>query len=263
MNKLKITPQWLIENQPHGGKTLLELIREHGKLEAPRLQQPKVKPTTIVLNIEHVRLFTPSCPDTKRQEVLPALNETLQNYGINANFERTCFFLANVLHECAEFRYAEELASGSAYDTRTDLGNTPERDGDGQKYKGRGDLQCTGYTAYRDFGDYVRRTPRLADLYFEMYGEIIENMVTNPFLENPRLLATFPWRTISAGWVWTVWKKLNDEADRGDFLTTVRRINGGYNGLADRLKYLEWVMNVLHHFEHLRRLPESSYRIKL
>ncbi len=38
------------------------------------------------------------------------------------------------------------------YDTRTDLGNTPEKDGDGVLFAGRGYVQITGRNNYRRFG---------------------------------------------------------------------------------------------------------------
>lgn len=49
----------------------------------------------------------------------------------------------------------EELASGAAYDTgrlAQRLGNTPEADGDGQRYKGRGLIQITGAANYKAVG---------------------------------------------------------------------------------------------------------------
>ena len=48
--------------------------------------------------------------------------------------------------ESAHFKTMEEYASGDAYDTRTDLGNTPQRDGDGRLNKGAGLIQRTGHT---------------------------------------------------------------------------------------------------------------------
>lgn len=38
------------------------------------------------------------------------------------------------------------------YDRRTDLGNTPEIDGDGELFKGRGYVQITGRNNYRKYG---------------------------------------------------------------------------------------------------------------
>jgi predicted chitinase len=63
------------------------------------------------------------------------LNLYSAKFGVNTP-NRIIAFLMNLLHESGDFYYTEEIASGDAYDTRTDLGNTPQVDGDGRKYKG-------------------------------------------------------------------------------------------------------------------------------
>jgi predicted chitinase len=51
------------------------------------------------------------------------------------------------------FRFSVEIRGNTvaqkAYDTRTDLGNTPKHDGDGYKYRGRGWIQLTGKANYQ------------------------------------------------------------------------------------------------------------------
>ena len=85
---------------------------------------------------------------------LSHLNKFMREYGINTP-HRIVFFLATIAIESGELRYTKELASGAAYDTgrlAKALGNTPEKDGDGQRFKGRGLIQLTGtnnYKAYR------------------------------------------------------------------------------------------------------------------
>ena len=49
--------------------------------------------------------------------------------------------MANMCHETCGFVYMKEIASGVAYDYRTDLGNRGPNDG--STYKGAGVLQLT------------------------------------------------------------------------------------------------------------------------
>lgn len=126
---------------------------------------------------------------------------------------RQAHFLAQLAHESAGFTTTEEFASGSAYEGRKDLGNT-ER-GDGKKFKGRGLIQLTGRHNYKVMGDKIG-----VDL-----------------ISDPTLAGKFPWAAITAAIYWRD-KNLNRYADRDDLKAITRHINGGYNGLADRERYL-------------------------
>lgn len=148
---------------------------------------------------------------------LPYINDAMERGGITTP-DRTAAFLAQLAHESGEYRYMEELASGDDYDQRTDLGNTPEIDGDGAVYKGHGPMQVTGKDNHRACGQYLG-----IDL-----------------IANPRLLTLPGYGTASAVWFWTIGNQkidLNLLADRGWFKTITRIINGGYNGLSDRRMY--------------------------
>ena len=102
------------------------------------------------------------------------------------------------------------------------LGNTPAADGDGQRYKGRGLIQITGRSNYAACGKALG-----------------VDLLSNPSqLETPALAAR------SAGWFWAS-NKLNRYADNGDFIGLTRRINGGTNGLADRMALWERAKAVL------------------
>ena len=84
---------------------------------------------------------------------ISALNAAMADYQITTP-KRIAAFLAQIGHESGELRYVRELGSDqylSKYDTGTlaaRLGNTPEADGDGQKYRGRGLIQITGRRNY-------------------------------------------------------------------------------------------------------------------
>jgi putative chitinase len=152
------------------------------------------------------------------------LNDTLREFDINTG-KRAAAFLAQIAHESGELRYTRELASGEAYDTgrlAAALGNTPAADGDGQRYKGRGLIQITGRANYKRCGTAL-------DL----------DLINDPALLEQPIAACR-----SAGWFWQS-NGLNDLADRAEFRKITRRINGGYNGMEDRLKYYERAMKAL------------------
>ncbi len=150
---------------------------------------------------------------------LSPLNDTLTRFTIDTPAKQA-YFLSQICHESGCFRYTEEIASGVDYEGRTDLGNTIS--GDGMRFKGRGLIQITGRANYKKLSDY--------------FGT---NFIANPYaLKNPQ------WACLSAGWFWSK-KGLNEVCDKNNFLMVTYLINGGFNGLEDRLKYLVKSYNVL------------------
>lgn len=151
---------------------------------------------------------------------LSALNTAMSRFQIGQP-KRIAAFLAQVGHESGELRYVRELGSDqylSKYDTGTlaaRLGNTPEADGDGQKYRGRGLIQITGRRNYLACSQALFGDDRL--------------------LGQPQLLEQPQWACESAAWFWQS-NGLNELADKDQFTTITRRINGGLNGLEDRLQ---------------------------
>lgn len=147
---------------------------------------------------------------------LPYLNAAMSRRQINTP-RRVAAFLAQVGHESGQLLYVRELASGAAYDTgqlAVQLGNTTAADGDGQRYRGRGLIQITGRSNYRSCS-------------LALFGD-------ERLLLQPELLEQPEWAAESAAWFWES-KGLNALADEMDFNRITRRINGGLNGLADRL----------------------------
>ena len=154
----------------------------------------------------------------------PLLNKWLPYYSINTK-QRIASFIAELLHECASFGHTTEIASGSAYDTgrlANKLGNTPQKDGDGQKYKGRGCFQITGLNNYKE----------------------VSKALGVDFVSNPYLLAQPNYAVQSACWWWNN-RKLNLLADKGDFKKITEIINGGTNGYSERLSFYKKALSVL------------------
>ena len=163
------------------------------------------------------------CPHSKRERLdmfVDPLNATMDEFSISANVEREAHFLAQVAHESGGFRYVRELASGEAYEGRADLGNMAE--GDGVRYKGRGLIQITGRANYIACGD---------ALGVDLVGE-------------PELLERSDLAARSAAWFWDS-RHLNELADRGDFKTITRKINGGLTHYAERVQLWERAQGAL------------------
>ena len=147
-----------------------------------------------------------------------ALNAAMLHRHITGP-KRMAAFIAQVGHESGELRYVRELGGEhylSKYDTgalAARLGNTPDADGDGQKYRGRGLIQITGRRNYLACSRALFGDERL--LHF------------------PELLEQPQWAAESAAWFWHS-HGLNELADQDQFTTITRRINGGLNGLEHR-----------------------------
>lgn len=163
---------------------------------------------------------------------LPYIITTCDRFSIITP-SRILNFLAQVGHESGGLFYTEELASGSAYEGRKDLGNTQK--GDGVRFKGRGLIQITGRSNYR----------------------AVSLALQTDFITNPAFLGgknvtkcndiQLKNAAESAGWFWNS-RNLNALADQIDitknidtgnnlavFKKITKTINGGYNGLPDRL----------------------------
>lgn len=178
------------------------------------------------LTLDQLRAIMPGA-GSRAEIFLGPLNAAMDEFGIDTP-PRQAAFLAQVAHESGSLRYVREIASGEAYDTgklAARLGNTPEDDDDGERYKGRGLIQITGTANY-------------SACSAALFGD------SRHLLDHPEIIE-LPWPAArSAAWFWLA-HHLNDHADRGDFLRITRIINGGLNGLDDRLAHYDRALRVL------------------
>ena len=193
---------------------------------------------------------------TALSEIIPpfVLNElqvVQTKYDINTRL-RLAHFLAQCRHESGNFTQTKENLNYSAigligtfpkyFDNKTSIeysrkpekianrvyanrnGNGNEASGDGWKHRGFGYIQLTGANNQNKF---------IATL-------------STPIL--PEQIAEPKYALQSAGWFWMM-NGCNEIADKGYEEMIVRevtkRVNGGYNGLAERIKYFNQIFALL------------------
>lgn len=170
--------------------------------------------------------------------------ESLKRYEINSKL-RLAHFLSQVAHESVNFNHKVENLNYSAeglmkifpkyfpdkikalqYERKPEkianlvyanrMGNGDESSGDGWKYRGRGYLQLTGKDNYTSLGKFLQ------------VG----------LLTDPDLVAT-KYALISAAWFFHV-NGINKISDLGvsdaAVAAVTKKVNGGTNGLAERIK---------------------------
>jgi putative chitinase len=149
----------------------------------------------------------------RARELAPALEAHAVKYGVTGNL-RIAHFIGQTAHESGGFKWLAELwgptPAQARYEGRDDLGNNEP--GDGKRFKGRGLIQVTGRANYR------RATRRLG----------------HDFIARPQDLETPQFAVLSALDFWAA-NGLSAIADLDDVRGVTRRINGGFNGLADRI----------------------------
>lgn len=172
-------------------------------------------------------------PNRKRAFLAQVGHESGQLSAVSENLNYSASALRRVFgkyfpDDIAANEYARkpEMIANKVYANR--MGNGDEASGDGWKYRGRGLIQITGKNNYEDLNvDMLGRNPGIN------------------LLQNPDLLATPEYAALSAAWFWKksglneLADKLGGSDDHEVFKHITRRINGGYNGLADRVELYE------------------------
>jgi putative chitinase len=126
-------------------------------------------------------------------------------------------FMAQVAHESGGFRFMSEIWGPTpaqlGYEGRADLGNRVP--GDGYRYRGRGPIELTGRLNYHRFG-------ALAGIDFESHPELVE----------------IPSVGLHVACLFWADRGINVPADADDVNAVTHKVNGGLNGLSDRVARL-------------------------
>lgn len=137
----------------------------------------------------------------------------IENLNYSKTSLRKVFSRYFTLEQAAEYERKPEKIANRVYANR--MGNKNEASGDGWKYRGRGFIQLTGKNNYQAFS----------------------NAVGVDFVNNPDLILQPQYILECAGWFWTT-NNLNKFADKDDIKAITKAINGGENGITDRIKKL-------------------------
>lgn len=197
-------------------------------------------PNTLEFTFEEFRQATEST--TLNAEKYFRFISTLCNeHSINTKL-RLCAFLSQIGHESASLnsiienlnysadgllktwptrfrnltaaqpyhRNPEKIAN-NVYADR--MGNGTEQSGEGWKYRGRGLKQLTGKSNY----------------------QLLTKSLGTDFVTRPELLEQPEFAVKSAMWFWAN-NSCNNYADKADIEGLTRKINGGTNGLTDRIR---------------------------
>ncbi|MBY4678751.1 LysM peptidoglycan-binding domain-containing protein [Marinobacterium arenosum] len=221
------------------------------RLQLPATAEPPTEAIQTALTGQQLQQIMPQADPEDIARYLVPLNKQMARYGIDTPLRRA-HFLAQIGHESGQLRFISENLNYSSQALRTlfskyfpteemaeqcarqpqviadilyanRMGNGPADSNDGWTFRGRGLIQLTGKDNYRSCGEAIG-----IDL-----------------LAKPQQLADEP-NCAAAGacWFWQS-RNLNPLADRDDVRQITRRINGGYNGLADREALLARAKEVL------------------
>lgn len=143
----------------------------------------------------------------------------LDTFNINTPLD-VCHFLSHCAHESGGLRYMKELGDedyfSKNYDYREDLGNIYE--GDGARFSGVSPIQLTGRYNYQAFADFIGD-----QRVMEGVNYVAANYKFQP-----------------SGFWWYKNDMSNFINNEGaDIYDTTKRVNGGLNGIEDRIRYFE------------------------
>jgi putative chitinase len=201
----------------------------------------------MILTEDQVKQILPLNKDYK--EFTAIFNEILPKYEIDTK-DRVSMFLAQCSHESNQFTVLKEnlnysqqalvsifkkyftISTAVSYARNPEkiankvyanrMGNGNEASGDGWKYRGRGAVQLTGKNNYEAFATYIGKSLPDTITYLETKKGAVES-------------ACFFWHE----------NQLNSFADAQDIDGCTKRINGGVNGLLERIQNYITITSIL------------------
>ena len=164
------------------------------------------------ITLEELGAIAPNADKATLEQYLPAFNEGFREFGMTTCRQKA-HFLAQCCHESMGLRRTTEIGGR----------NKPYA-----PWYGRGLIQLTFQEKYERYGEFIRHDFVSVD-------------------KEKEKVAVFPHCVTSAFWYYMIYEniKLDKYAKRDDFNFITAKINGGFNGYIDRLKYFKAAVDVL------------------
>jgi predicted chitinase len=191
--------------------------------------EPEKKPGPVTPEL--MQRFSGHSASSYDQAFCDDFNDLLETTGFGSDLTAFRMLISQMAHETANWKYMKEIGDNAyftkMYEGRSDLGNN--QPGDGARFSGCGAIQCTGRANFQASYDYLQQKRGLND---------------------PRIMAegtsytadVYPF-SICIGWL------INNDylnlCKGGDIVACTRRLNGGTNGLDDRMYWYEKAQRVI------------------
>lgn len=174
----------------------------------------KILPKYNIDTLERVSMFIGQCAHESNQFTVVTENLNYSEAGLLRTFRK--YFNPATAKQYA--RQPEKIAN-RVYANR--MGNGSESSGDGWKFRGQGFIQLTGRNNHTNFARFLNMS-------------IDEELSYIRTLDGAMEASCFFWQQTN----------LNPPSDRMDIRTVTKLINGGFNGLNDRITYVRKAMTV-------------------
>lgn len=161
------------------------------------------------------------------EQTLSNLTWVLKLHGGVTSTQQMIHFLAQVGHETDGFRTLKEYGDRKYFSRYKNHSSLVIWEDDEPKWIGRGHIQITGKSNY-----------------MMIQGEIGDEF---DILSNPKQLEE-PTKALIASAHWWRIKKCGELAEKDAVLDLTRRINGGTNGLKERIQYLDYLKIVFKNY---------------
>lgn len=191
--------------------------------------EPEKKPGPVTPEL--MQRFSGHPASSYDQAFCDDFNDLLETTGFGSDLTAFRMLISQMAHETANWKYMKEIGDVAyftkMYEGRSDLGNN--QPGDGARFSGCGAIQCTGRSNFQASYDYLQQKRGLNDPRIMSEGTSYTADVY-PF-------------SICIGWL------INNDylnlCKGGDIVACTRRLNGGTNGLDDRMRWYEKAQRVI------------------